>query len=384
MSLTMPEEFYQEPAGTVGYQAARVLRALLYLTLVASPLLIVSSATAEDRPNIVLIMADDLGYGDLSCDGATRLKTPRIDRLAKEGLKFPDFHSNAASRSPTRAALLTGQYQQRAGVETALSEKSPGLPDQAVTIAEYLKTAGYSTGLFGKWHLGSRPDSAALPNRQGFDEFRGSRHGAVDYASHVDRYGRLDAGVGRVMNAIQSLPSNRETLVIFNSHNGGYLRYSGGMNNISSNGPLRGQKISMYEGGHRVPCLAWWPGRIPAGSETDATTMTMDLLPTFLELAGVDLPADHTPQAIDGVSLTPLLFRNRPPESRTLFWRTGNFKAVRHGEWKLVIHHGGLTELYNLKNDLSERNDLAATNGERLRDLLNRLAAWEHQLSRSS
>jgi len=149
-------------------------------------------ADSARRPNIVLILADDLGYGDLGCYGAAETRTPHIDRLAGEGLRFTDFHANAASCSPTRAALLTGRYQQRSGVESALSEKSPGLQGDARTIAEYLKPAGYATAVFGKWHLGSRPDSRALPNRRGFDEFRGARHGGVDYHSHVDRYGRLD------------------------------------------------------------------------------------------------------------------------------------------------------------------------------------------------
>src|SRR6185369_7293036 len=156
---------------------------------------LLSPVSADDDaslPNLVLIVADDLGYGDLGCYGGRRARTPHLDRLAQEGLRLTDFHANAASCSPTRAALLTGRYQQRSGVVEALSERSPGLPDEARTIAEYLKSAGYATGIFGKWHLGSRPDSRALPNRQGFDVFCGARHGGIDYVSHVDRYGRLD------------------------------------------------------------------------------------------------------------------------------------------------------------------------------------------------
>lgn len=425
------------------------------------------SLSRAEQPNIVVILADDLGYGDLGCYGATRLRTPQIDRLAREGKRFTDFHSNSATCSPTRAALLTGRYQQRSGVEEALSEKSVGLADSARTIAEYLKPAGYATGAFGKWHLGSKPGSAALPNRQGFDVFRGSRHGGVDYASHVDRYGRLDwwqddkplveegyatdlltdhalqfiaqhrekpfflylphtaihfpwmtaddrayrkegdnydnlskvgphsrdeitqvvnrmierldEGVGRVMDAIRALPSGRETLVIFTSDNGGYLRYSGGFNKISSNGVLRGQKVGMHEGGHRVPCIAWWPGRIAAGSETDATTMTTDLLPTFLESASVAGPPAGDPQAFDGVSLMPLLLRNEAPQPRTLFWKTHEMKAVRHGPWKLMIEHGGPAALYHLGNDLSEKRNLAAAEPQRLSELLDALKTWESQ-----
>jgi len=442
----------------------------LLTALLLAPLAALHAADApKQKPNIVVILADDLGYGDIACYGATRLRTPHIDRMAREGMRFTDFHSNGATCSPTRAALLTGRYQQRCGVEEALSEKSAGLPDEARTIAEYLQPAGYATGAFGKWHLGSKPNSAALPNRQGFDVFRGSRHGGVDYVSHVDRYGRLDwwaddkplveagyatdlltehalqfiaqhkeepfflylphtaihfpwmtaddrayrevgenydnqskvgqhtpakitqvvnamierldVGVGRVMQAIRALPKERETLVIFTSDNGGYLRYAGGFSNISSNGVLRGQKVGMYEGGHRVPCIAWWPGRIAAGSETDATTMTMDLLPTFLECAGVAAPPAGDPWAFDGASLLPLLLRNESPRPRPLFWRSRGMKAVRQGPWKLVIEHDGPPSLFHLGNDLSEKRDLAAAEPQQLQELLDALAKWESQFS---
>lgn len=418
-------------------------------------------------PNFVIILADDLGYGDLGCYGATRLKTPHLDRMAREGLRFTDFHANASICSPTRVALLTGRYQQRFGIEEALSEKSPGLPDRAHTIAEYLKPSGYATGVIGKWHLGSRPGSAALPNRQGFDEFYGSRHGGVDYVSHVDRYGRrdwwhnddplveegyatdlltdhavrfiekhkdepfflylshtaihfpwmapedrayreqgknydnstkvgphkpeevpvvvnrmierLDDGVGRVMNVIRKLPAGRETLVVFTSDNGGYLRY-GGAKDVSSNGILRGQKAGVYEGSHRVPCLAWWPGKIAQETTTDVTTMTMDLLPTILELAHVSpLPADAK-QPLDGVSLAPLLLRNNPPPARTLFWRSFDSRAIRQGDWKVVVQHNGAPELYHLGRDPSERRNLAADEPQRLRELLTTFDEWERQL----
>jgi len=442
----------------------RLLFLVLALALGGPP-----SAFGAGKPNVVVILADDLGYGDLGCYGATRLRTPQIDRLAREGMRFTDFHANGSTCSPTRAALLTGRYQQRSGIEEALSEKSPGLRGDTRTIATYLKAAGYATGAFGKWHLGSRPGSAALPNRQGFDEFRGSRHGGIDYASHVDRYGRLDwwhdeepvvepgyatdlltghalrfieqhrdgpffvylahvaihfpwmtagdgpyrqegknydnpskvgphspaeitevvnrmierldDGVGRVMDAIRGLPPGRETLVIFTSDNGGYLGYPGGFRNISSNGVLRGQKAGMHEGGHRVPCIAWWPGRISAGKETDALTMTMDLLPTFLELAGAAVPPPGDPYAPDGTSLVPLLLRNEAPQPRTLFWRVRDFKAARQGPWKLVIEHG-LPELFHLGNDLGERHDLAAAEPQRLHELLDALAKWESQFKK--
>lgn len=428
-----------------------------------------SPVAAEDlasRPNIVLIVADDLGYGDLGCYGGRRARTPHLDRLAQEGLRLTDFHANAASCSPTRAALLTGRYQQRSGVVEALSERSPGLPDEARTMAEYLKSAGYATGIFGKWHLGSRPDSRALPNRQGFDVFCGARHGGIDYVSHVDRYGRLDwwhdekpvdeagyatdlltehavrfierrraepffvylphlavhfpwmeptdesyreigknydnqtktgphspadvprvvdrmierldDGVGKVMACLRRLNLDRNTLVIFTSDNGGYVNYAGAKN-VSSNAPLRGGKIGMYEGGHRVPCIAWWPNRIPAGGVNDATMMTMDLLPTFLELAGIPLPPGESLTALDGVSLVRPLLRGEPIAERTLFWQTADMKAVRRGRWKIVVQHEQPAELYDLSNDLGERKNLAAQESTRVREMLAALAVWQSQ-----
>jgi arylsulfatase A-like enzyme len=427
------------------------------------------AADAPSRPNIILIVADDLGYGDIGCYGGTNAQTPQLDRLAKEGLRFTDFHANASSCSPTRAALLTGRYQQRTGVETALSERSPGLRDDERTMAEYLREAGYATACFGKWHLGSRPDSGALPNRQGFDEFVGARHGGIDYHSHVDRYGRhdwwrneepleepgyatdlltkhavdfiernrerpffvylphlaihfpwmtpqdtayrsvggdydndkrmgphsppdlrpvikqmvesLDAGIGRVMDAVRHHGLDRNTLVIFTSDNGGYLRYAGGFLKISSNGPLKGQKIGMHEGGHRVPCIAWWPGKIAAGTTTDSVAMTMDFLPTFLDLLGIAPPAVGDAAALDGVSIRSLLLQGDPVAERTLFWRTGDFKAVRSGPWKLVIEHGDAPHLYRLDQDLAEKHDLAAAEPKRLEELLAQLAKWEQQFA---
>lgn len=439
--------------------------AVVYLGAL-TPITGFSADKAAALPNIVMIVADDLGYGDLGCYGGTRARTPHLDRLANEGLRLTDFHANAASCSPTRAALLTGQYQQRSNVVVALSERSPGLPDDARTIAEYLKSAGYATGVFGKWHLGSKPDSPALPNRQGFDVFCGARHGGIDYLSHVDRYGRLDwwhdekpveekgyatdlltehavrfiearrekpfflylphlavhfpwmapedehyreigknydnetrtgphkpedvprvvdkmverldDGVGKVLDCLRRNKLERDTLVIFTSDNGGYVNYAGAKN-VSSNAPLRGGKIGMYEGGHRVPCLVRWPGRISAGGVSQATAMTMDLLPTFLELAGVPVPPPDGPRALDGVSLAPLLLRGESLAERTLFWQTGEMQAVRRGPWKVVIQHDQAPELYDLTNDIGERNNLAGKEPKRLSEMLAALAEWKSQ-----
>jgi arylsulfatase A len=323
---------------------------------------------AKQRPNIVLIVADDLGYGDVGCYGSTVNPTPNIDALAGSGLRLTDFHSAGPMCSPTRAAMLTGQYQQRFGrlFDTAISgvrDRERGLPLKAVTIAELLKQRGYATACFGKWHLGYKPPW--LPTSQGFDVFRGLGSGDGDFHTHIDRSGTpdwwhnnqlesaegyttdlltrysiefieanrdrpfflyvphlaihfpwqgpadpphrqkgrsyhddkwgaipepsnvqphiramiqaLDASVGQVVTALQKAGLEQNTLVIFTSDNGGYLTYGDRFRNISSNGPLRGAKASMYEGGHRVPTIFSWPGRIESGV-SDETAHSTDLL----------------------------------------------------------------------------------------------------------
>ena len=146
--------------------------------------------TSTQRPNFVLILADDLGYGDIGCFGNPHNRTPNLNRLASEGMRFTDFHSNGPMCSPTRAALLTGRCQQRMGIETALGKNQKGLRRQEVTIAERLRDAGYATAIFGKWHLGDRLEDN--PTYQGFEEFRGHTYGDSDYISPVDRHGDAD------------------------------------------------------------------------------------------------------------------------------------------------------------------------------------------------
>ncbi len=423
----------------------------------------------------MLILADDLGYGDLGCYGNQVNRTPHLDRLAREGLRFTDFHANGANCSPTRAALLTGRYQQQAGIEGALGENAPGLRLREITLAERLGSLGYATGMFGKWHLGYFPTNG--PSRQGFDRFVGHLHGATDYHSHVDKYGRmdwwhdteptvemgyntklitdhsirfvqdhksepffllvshsaihfpwmtpeddsyretgkryegakdkigphagnaiqpvvqrmieeLDASVGSIVQAIHQHQLDEQTLVFFTSDNGGIVRMAGvpmnAENAISSNGPLRGQKHSLYEGGHRVPAIAWWPGKIIPKGELLATTMTMDLYPTLVELAskaqqqgGEPTPAKAA-YASDGVSLVQqLLDPHTPLAERTLFWRQGDSRAARWGNWKLVSIHNGPFELFDLAADLAERTNLASTHPEIRQRLERELNQWE-------
>ncbi len=426
-------------------------------------------AAAERPPNFVLIVADDLGYGDVGCYGSTANPTPNIDALARSGLRFKDFHSAGPMCSPTRAAMLTGQYQQRFGrlFDTAISgvrDRDRGLPLHATTIAELLKLQGYATACFGKWHLGYHPP--LLPTSQGFDEFRGPGSGDGDFHTHIDRSGNhdwwhnnrleraegyttdlltgysldfiaanrdrpfflyvphlaihfpwqgpndpphlqeghsyhedkwgiipdptnvrphvramiqsLDASVGQVVAALKNAGLERDTLVIFTSDNGGYLTYGDRFRNISSNGPLRGAKGDLYEGGHRVPTIFSWPGRIDSGV-TDATAHSTDLLPTLTRLAGLDEPSFVT----DGVDLGPLLFDRQALPDRMLFWRARTQRAVRSGPWKLY-QNGVRTELYNLDDDLRQKRNLARDQPGLVEKLSSAWSDWEADVNRSA
>ena len=369
-----------------------------------------SPGNATSTPNIVLMLADDLGYGSLACYGNTEVKTPNIDRLAASGMRFTDFHSNGALCSPTRAALMTGRYQQRCAW-VADEELSPvfreqrkqnpsqrwawGISTGELTIPALLKQAGYRTALIGKWHLGY--DYKYHPMNYGFDEFRGFVGGNVDYHTHVAGYGTqqldwwndrkieneegystdlltkyatdfiarnkdapfflylahgaphaplqgrepskkkspvetykemigvLDESVGAVIKELRNHHLESNTLVIFCSDNG-----PAAPRGFAANANLRGKKGSLYEGGHRVPFIASWPETIPPGSTSAESLMTMDLLPTFANLAGARLPADRV---IDGMDIMPIL---KGPPLMCIATCTGNpampgLFAVDHG-----------------------------------------------------
>ncbi len=441
------------------------LLTVLLCTGVGSP---VCKAAAR-LPNIVFILADDLGYGDVGCYGNTRNGTPHIDALAEHGLRFTDFHSAGPMCTPTRAATLTGLYQQRFGkmFDGAISGKTQhdtGLPLAAVTIAEVLRDRGYVTGCFGKWHLGFKPPY--LPPDQGFDEFCGLGSGDGDYFTHVDRSGRpdwwrnntlepepgyttelltkhsvdfirrhrgkpfflyvphlaihfpwqgpldpahrqvgtdywkdkwgvipdrgnvrphvkamieaLDKSVGQIVAALRECHLEKDTLVVFTSDNGGYLSYPGGFKNISSNGPLRGQKTELYEGGHRVPTIVSWPGKIEPGI-THALGHSTDWFPTFAKLARVPVQE----MQLDGTDLLPLLIERKTLSARTLFWRM-DVKAVRQGPWKLVVPEKGHAELYRLDNDICESVNLAQRMPGRVQELTDAWIKWEADVNQSA
>ncbi|WP_375586285.1 sulfatase-like hydrolase/transferase [Cyclobacterium xiamenense] len=389
-------------------------------------------------PNIILIVIDDLGYGDLGIFGNKDHQTPNMDRLGKEGILFTDFHANAPVCSPTRAALMTGQYQQRSEVEHAIGfTLKEGLPLHKTTVAERLQSSGYSTAVFGKWHLGHV--TRFEPNDQGFSQSCVSNN-TPDYHSHVSREGErdwyknqvlleesgyltdlvndysirfieessetpfflfishlavhfpfqgpndpihrtlgktwhdskfgplpesqyrraykdmleaVDASIGQVIEKLEDLGLREKTLIFITSDNGAYSW-------VGSNFPYSGQKGDLLEGGHRVPAIANWPGKIEAGRITSETSMTMDLAPTFLSLSGLNFINDND---MDGVDLGPVLFQNEKLIPRQLFWRFNNpyedskAFAVRDGDWKYHVVNGERF-LFHLNLDPLEKTNL--------------------------
>jgi len=402
------------------------------------------------QPNIILIMADDLGYGDVGCYGSETIETPNIDALAEGGMKFTDYHANGPVCSPTRAALLTGRYQQRCGVEEVIYAKGPsrqtGMALKEATFAEVLKNHGYVTGIFGKWHLGYNVEFN--PTKQGFDEFRGYVSGNVDYHTHTDgagiedwwknsekvpeegyvsdlitkhaidfierhkdepfclylpheaphspyqgrgdpperlsggRKGKkakgkeiaraykemvevMDEGVGRIVQTVKRLGLERKTFIFFCSDNGA--------NKNGSNGPLAGYKGSLWEGGHRVPAIAYWPGKIRAKTVTDETVLGMDIFATMVSTSGAKVPEGLK---LDGVDLLATLTEGKKLPRRTLFWRYRKQRAARRGPWKLLVQDGKV-RLYNLDEDLGEKNDLADSRQGIVEALQGELTRWE-------
>ena len=407
------------------------------------------------RPNIVFIMADDLGYGDIGCFGNERINTPHIDSLASRGITFTDFHANAPVCTPTRAGLITGRYQQRCGLEGVIyvrgETRQTGLDPDEYSLGEAMQESGYATAVFGKWHLGYK--KKFNPLHHGFDEFRGYVSGNVDYHSHVDNSGiadwwhnlekvteegyvtdlvnehtarfirehkeepffvyvaheaphwpyqgrndkadrfpgetdfpswgsrtdrkaaykemveAMDDGVGLIVETLRELDLEEDTLIIFCSDNGA-------VDEVGDNGSLRGSKGDVFEGGHRVPAVACWPGRIEAGSVTHDTVLTMDWFPTFVNLAGGKV---NPPKPIDGRDVGPVMLDNGEMPDRTVFWRYRDQKAARHGRWKLMVDEGEAM-LFDMEEDIEETNDLSEQQPDIARDLIETLAEWEDEI----
>lgn len=428
------------------------MRAIFTCCLCAIAFAEVAGESAE-HPNFVVIMADDLGYGDISCYGGW-IETPHLDALAASGARFTDFHSSGNVCSPTRAGLMTGRYQQRAGIPGVIYADQTravhyhGLQTSEVTFAEVLRDAGYSTAIFGKWHLGY--ETKYNPIHHGFDEFRGYVSGNVDFFSHVDQVGvydwwhqdkhvqeegytthlitqhavrfiehnkerpfclylpheaphypyqgpgdkaeravggkfktqgarrdiksayremveEMDKGVGEVVAALEQAGVAERTLILFFSDNGA--------NRHGSNAPLRGAKGSNWEGGHRVPAIAAWPGKIAAGRVVEDLAISLDVMPTMLAAAGVAVE-----RKLDGVSLLSNLVDGEPLGDRRLFW---NGRAMRDGPWKLVLNGKGGDKrgLYHLGRDIGEQNNLAEHDRDRVEKMTAAIEAWQRDVA---
>ena len=425
-----------------------------------------SAGGRTEKPNIIWIMADDLGYGDLGCYGQKLLRTPRIDRMAAEGLRFTQFYSGSTVCAPARSVLMTGQHVGRTPVRGNRDYQPIGqhpLPEGAVTVPGLLKKAGYATGMFGKWGLGA-PGNSGDPLRQGFDEYYGYicqrnahtfypaflfhngrrveldgktyahdlimersldfirrhkdrpffcylpvtiPHAAMQapesyvapfrrqFAQFEDAIGRyshgtevrnpvagfagmiakLDEDVGRVLDLLDTLGIAGRTLVVLTSDNGPHREGGHRPDLFESSGPLRGLKRDLYEGGIRVPAIAWWPGAIAPGRASAHVAYFGDLMATAAELAGIDAPP-----ATDGISFVPaLLGRDTQQRRHTfLYWEfheRGFSQAALHaGRWKGVRLRktGAPLELYDLANDIGEKNDVAAAHPE----VVARIAAY--------
>lgn len=426
-------------------------------------------------PNIVFIMADDLGYTDLGCFGSGYYQTPNIDRLARQGTRFTGHH-HCQNCTPTRAALMSGQYPARTGVYTVGGidrfnwqsrplrpvDNVTHLPLDRRTIAEQIRAAGYTTGLFGKWHIGQ--NGPYHPSKRGFDEaiVTMGKHfdfetnppvqypkgqyladfltdKAVDFiARHKDKpfflylphfgvhsphdakpewikkfldqkpvgghhdpvyaamIASVDESVGRVMQTLEDLGLSEKTIVVFVSDNGGVGGYTreglkNGDKDITDNAPLRSGKGSLYEGGTRVPLIVRWPRVVQPGSEVTTPTIHVDLYPTLLELAAAPKPA----QALDGVSLVPLLRDPKKDLGREAIyqhfpgylgagansWRTTPVSTIQAGDWKLLeFLEDGRLELYNLRDDLGEKKNLARTMPDKTREMHGKLLAWRQAI----
>jgi arylsulfatase A-like enzyme len=412
-----------------------------------------SETTQKRAPNILLIMADDLGYGDIACYGNETIRTPNLDKLASGGVKFTDYHSNGVVCSPTRAALLTGNYQQRTGIEgvvTAKNHRHVGFQAD-LSLAAYFKEQNYKTGIIGKWHLGY--DTLFSPQNNGFDYFKGYVSGNIDYHSHIDQEGYFDWWEGKdtlsesgystdliTSNSIDFIAKNMEqNFFLYVAHEAPHYPYQGrndpadrtiqgqfnnlgsrtdrerayaemieimdegigtlvdyldkhellehtlilfvsdnGASKLGSNGPYKGFKGNVWEGGHRVPAIAYWENTISPGV-IDQTLMSMDIFPTLLELVGA---GDQQDRNFDGQSFLPLLMDSTAViESRTLFWRFGDSKkAVRAAQWK-YINFEGQEYLYDLDKDPGEAQNLKHR-FPTIRDSLRYcLAEWEKEMS---
>lgn len=420
----------------------------------------------QKQPNIIFIFADDWGFGDLSCHGSTFCKTPTLDKMASEGIDFQNFSVCNPVCSPSRTAVVTGQFPARHSVHghfaTVQSHVQRGMPDwldpQATQLQRMLKNAGYATAHFGKWHLSNDfVKDAPSPLAYGYDEYGAfnlpgqlhqmhvdstmirtidfvKRHkngpffiNAWIHATHTPHYPKekymqqfadlneqqqvyaavvaeYDELIGQLFAILKELGIDNNTLVMFSSDNGPEFTGKDKNVNDTSTGPglgsyysvgetggLKGRKRSLFAGGVRVPFLVRWPGVVTAGLVDKITDMaTVDLLPTFVELAGASYPKGYQP---DGVSILSAIkgkpFKREKPiywqwlyaNNRTDFWPSA---AVQDGNWKMLTNEkSGKTELYNIATDWAEQKDLANVNPEKVKSLTQKINAFEESLPKN-
>jgi arylsulfatase A-like enzyme len=432
-------------------------RALFALAALAISLVFCAASDAQDaarKPNVIFILADDLGYGDLGSYGQQKIKTPNLDRMAREGKRFTQFYAGSTVCAPSRCVLMTGLHTGHCYIR---GNAKTNLRPEDVTVAEVMKSAGYRNGLTGKWGLGHE-GSDGVPTRQGFDYFFGyldqthahnyyptfllrneervklrnvvpdegpvgqgvatvkvdyshdliakealdfidrekdkpfflylamtlphanneakkdgmevpdlADYGGLDWPErqkqHASMISRMDADVGRVLERLKRHGIDDHTLVLFSSDNGPHREGGNDPDFADSNGPLRGIKRDLHDGGIRVPMIARWPGKIPAGTTSQHIGYFGDLLPTLAEVAGAKVDVKH-----DGLSFLPELLGREQKSHEFLYWEFyegGSAQAVRKGDWKAIARpFGGPIQLYDLSKDVGEQTDVAAKNPE--------------------
>ena len=431
-------------------------------------------AAAERLPNVILIVADDLGYADVGVYGAKGFATPHLDRLAHEGIRFTDFHVAQAVCSASRAAIMTGCYPNRIGIEGAMEPWYKfGIHERELTLPQMFKQKGCATGMVGKWHLGTPTEF--LPTHRGFDEWLGLPYSNDQWPLHPEKPGKfpplplydgdkvinpdlshrdmeqlttqyteravsfiernkekpfflyvahtmphvplavsekfrgttkrglygdaveeVDWSTGEILAALKKHGLEKDTLIMFMSDNGPWLIYG---NHAGSAHPLREGKTTTWDGGTRVPFIAWWPGHIPAGGVQKEMACAIDLLPTMAKLIGAKLP-EHK---IDGLDIWPLFAGQknaRNPHEVYFFygvpfggWTGAELESVRSREWKLIVPHSYRTlggrkpgmdgwpaeyqkqpvpapELYDMRGDIEEQHNVAAQHADTVRRML--------------
>lgn len=428
----------------------------------------VLASESSKQPNIVVLFADDAGYADFGFHGSKVMKTPNLDRLAAEGVRFAQGYVSDPTCGPSRAGLLTGRYQQRFGFEennvpgymsknSGKDGREMGIPVDQETIGDYLQKQGYATAYYGKWHVGG--DDRFHPLKRGFDEFYGFRGGARSFWAYEDKPGKrppseldwmernfgemkehegyltdvladeaidfierqhksnkpflafvafnavhtpmeateedlalypelkgnrkivaamtssLDRASGAIMDKLEALGIDDNTLVVFTNDNGGPTD-----RNASDNSPLSGSKSNHLEGGIRVPFVMKWPSQIKANSVYDYPVSLLDLLPTFYVAAG---GKEQQIKATDGVDLMPYVkgeITSRPHD--ILYWKKDVRGTIRIGDWKLMRFPDRPARLYNIADDFQEINDVASKHPELVKQMFKKLFEWESTLER--